>query len=78
MIPEDYELGDRDLLIKISERTLNMWRYMEEIRDHQAEQNGLIKEMCREVDKNTSFRKGATAVLVGLIVVVITKSAGLW
>ena len=46
-----------DLLIRVSERTLNIWHTIEKIEQHAAAQNGSITDLIRECSSNTSWRK---------------------
>ena len=70
---------ERDnLLIKLNERSLNTWKYIEDIKNHQVEQNGLLKSMCRSVDINTTWRRAGMSILGGIVIALITKLRGLW
>ena len=55
--------GERDdLLIKLSERSLNTWRLIEKLEKHAAEQNGYIRENFMATSRNTIWRR----VIVGV------------
>jgi len=52
-------MADKDskLLIRIDERTQNIWKAVEKIEKHAAEQNGYIREITMACSKNTTWRK---------------------
>ena len=56
-----------ELLPRLDERTHNIWRAVEEIKTHQAEQNGLIQTDHDATGKNTVWRKVIVWV-IGLLV----------
>jgi len=41
-----------DLMIKIDERTRNIWRSVEQLEKHQAEANGFIRDNMKRSTKN--------------------------
>ena len=70
---------ERDkLLIKLDERTSNIWRAVEKIETHQEEQNGFTKEVITNCAKNTAWRKAHTWIIGLIIAGVITNVLGLW
>lgn len=48
---------DREWLVRIDERTTNIWRVVEKMERGQVEQNGYIRENFIAVGKNTLWRK---------------------
>lgn len=69
---------DRDRLIRVDERTSNIWRVIEKVEKHQAEQNGLVLKVVKDVSTNTSWRKATIGIFSAVIAWIITKSSGLW
>jgi len=72
---------DRDMLIRINERTHNIWRAVEQMEQHQREQNDSIRKLFNRTGTNTVWRRvivgvGGTALLV--IIAWITNLNGLW
>jgi hypothetical protein len=65
------ERKKEDLLIRIDERTHNIWRSVEEIKAHQIEQNGLIRKTCQNVDRNTIWRKVIIGVGTTIFIIII-------
>lgn len=64
---------ERDkLLIRLDERTCNIWYSIEKLEKHQAEQNGFIISNIKSISKNTTWRKGITAIISLLIIAIIT------
>ena len=60
-----------DSIIRIDERTLNIWRTLEKVERHQAAQNGKLDEFCLQVNRNTVWRRVIVSVLgVGFPVLV--------
>lgn len=45
---------DRDMLIRINERTLNIWRTVEKQEKHQETQNGHIQELFTRTNSNSN------------------------
>ena len=49
--------AERDeILVRVSERTLNIWHVVEKLERHQEEQNGYIRENIIATTKNSSWR----------------------
>jgi len=69
---------DRDRLIRVDERTNNIWRVVEALNKHQSEQNGFIKEALIASARNTAWRKAMVTIFSLTIGAVITKLQGLW
>jgi len=72
---------DRDMLIRINERTHNIWRAVEQMEQHQREQNDSIRKLFNRTGTNTVWRRvivsiGGTALLV--IIAWILQLNGLW
>jgi len=72
---------DRDMLIRINERTHNIWRAVEQMEQHQREQNDSIRKLFNRTSTNTVWRRvivsiGGTALLV--IIAWILQLNGLW
>ena len=62
-----------DLLIRLDERTNNIWRVVETLEAHQADQNGFIRENTIATAKNTSWRKTSKWLLgIGFTVLIAT------
>jgi hypothetical protein len=45
-----------DLLIRLDERTRNIWQLVEKLETHQKEQNGSLQNAIDLIRENTSFR----------------------
>ncbi len=63
---------NREILIRLDERSHNTWRVVEKLEVHAREQNGYIRENYRATAKNTIYRKiiigiGGTALLSFLL-----------
>ncbi len=56
-----------DFIVRIDERTLNIWRTLEDIKKHQESQNGKLEEFCFQVNRNTVWRR----VMLGILGVAI-------
>ena len=76
------KLEERDkLLIRLEERTVNIWHVLEKLERHQDEQNGFIKDALLTSAQNTAWRKatiwfiGGLASAMGLL---FAKFQGLW
>jgi len=72
---------DRDMLIRINERTHNIWRAVEQMEQHQREQNDSIRKLFNRTGTNTVWRRvivsiGGTALLV--IIAWILQLNGIW
>jgi len=72
---------DRDMLIRINERTHNIWRAVEQMEQHQREQNDSIRKLFNRTGTNTIWRRvivsiGGTALLV--IIAWILQLNGIW
>jgi len=72
---------DRDMLIRINERTHNIWRAVEQMEQHQREQNDSIRKLFNRTSTNTVWRRvivsiGGTALLV--IIAWILQLNGIW
>ena len=44
-----------DLLVRLDERTRNIWRSVEKMEKHQAEQNGSLQLAITRLDKHETF-----------------------
>lgn len=64
-----------ELLVRIDERSRNIWRVVEQLETHQAEQNGYIKENLESTIKNTSWRK-TDKWLLGILFTLILGAFG--
>lgn len=53
-----------DLLIRLDERTRNIWRVAENLEKQQKEQNGALRKAIKAIEKNTTFRVITLKVLV--------------
>lgn len=63
---------DRDeLIIRTHEGVSNIWRILEQLEQHQAEQNGYIRENLESTIKNTAFRKTSRWILGLLFTAII-------
>jgi len=45
----------KNLMTRIDERTQNIWRSVEKLEKHQAEQNGFILQNMKSIAKNTTW-----------------------
>ena len=73
---------ERDqLLIRLDERTCNIWRSVEQLEKHQVEQNGLIQELFISTSRNTIWRKviiGVGGTIITVFITWLAKLQGLW
>ncbi len=70
---------ERDnLLIRVDERTNNIWRVLESLEEHQRAQNDGIKEALLASAKNAGKIKIILAILIPLVPTLATKIGGLW
>lgn len=70
-----------ELLIRLDERTNNIWRVAEKLERHQEEQNGFIKEALLASAKNTMWRKITITIFTGITTVIgilFSKFQGWW
>jgi len=61
-----------DLLIRLDERTNNIWRIVEALETHNREQNGYIKQAIETCNKNTVWRKAMTGIISVLFACFLT------
>jgi len=65
-------IGQRDeVLIRLDEKSNNIWRSIEKIESHQEAVNGHIADLIECTSKNTGWRKVSTSLWVGLILAFI-------
>lgn len=70
-----------ELLIRLDERTRNIWHVLEKLEWHQEEQNGFIKEALVASAKNTMWRKITITIFTGITTVIgilFSKFQGWW
>jgi len=46
-----------DLLTRLDERTLNIWRSVDKLERHQSEENGMLRTIAQDVVENTAWRR---------------------
>ena len=56
-----------ELLIRIEERTCNIWRSVEKLEKHNAEQNGFISNLLKDVASNKTAIKWIKFIIGGTI-----------
>jgi len=49
------EMNNKDLLIRIDERTQNIWKVLEQLETHQKEANGYIRDNMKSTARNTTW-----------------------
>ena len=68
--------------IRLDERTLQILRTVKELKDHQAEANGYIKENTTRSITNaawlTALKWGMGLMIGTIIAAIVTKILGLW
>lgn len=70
---------DRDnLLIRLDERTSNIWRAVEELAEHNKEQNGFILQSLTRSSGNRIWLKIITGAGSSIAIALLTKLVGLW
>ena len=69
---------DRDELSRISERTLNIWRVVEKLEQHQETQNGLILETIKITASNTTWRRVHTLIIGAMWAGIIAVMNRVW
>ena len=42
---------EKELLIRLDERTANIWRVVEEVKLQVENQNGVVDDVCKKIDK---------------------------
>ena len=62
---------DREWLARIDERTLNIWRVVEKMEQHQEAQNGYIQTNFVLTSRNTLWRKVICGVGGGSLLIII-------
>lgn len=67
-----------ELLGRLDERTLNIWRVIGEIEKHQAEQNGLIRDTICQTTKNTTWIKAYRWIIGGIGTALAIGLTHLW
>ena len=70
-----------ELLARLNERSLNIWRAVEKIEKHLDTQNDTIRTCIEENGKNKTWRDTSKWLIGGLftlLIVIFTNLAGLW
>lgn len=81
---EEYEMKaeERDqLLARLDERSLNMWRVLEKLEKHSSEQNGYILENFAKTNTNTTWRRVHTwviGIMFSVFIAIITRLIEWW
>lgn len=71
--------AERDnLLIRLDERTCNIWREVEALAKHNAEQNGFIVTCLTRSSVNSRVIKIISSIGGSALVILFTKLGGLW
>lgn len=73
---------EQDLLwARLDERTANIWRVVEQLEKHNAEQNGFIQEALIRTKTNRIWIRliiGTGSTLILVATAILTKIGGLW
>lgn len=72
---------EHDLLVRIAERTHNIWRVLEQLEKQVRKQNGAIQGAIKECNKNTTNIKWIRIIggfMMTMMIVGITKLLELW
>jgi len=75
------EMDNHDLLMRIDERTRNIWRSVEKLEKHQLEANGYIKENIKQTANNTAWisaMRWVIGLLAAGVITWLTHLQGLW
>ena len=76
------KVAQRDeLLARLEERSLNIWKILERLEDHQIKQNGLLEHCAKTMVRNSTWItafKWIVSISLPIIVLLVTRLYGLW
>ena len=70
-----------EILIRVSERTLNIWRVVEKLERQKEQQNGFILENMKRGSRNSAYIKsiiGVGSTVIATFIGWLAKIQGLW